>query len=63
VTKQKTQDDILREMTPEQKLRTAMDLYWSARELKAAWLRKLHPHWSQEQIEQAVKEAFANAKG
>ena len=61
VTQQKTQDDILRQMTPEQKLSAAMDLYWSARELKAAWLRKLHPDWSDAQIEEAVKEAFSNA--
>ena len=63
MTQQKTQDDSLREMTPEQKLRTAMDLYWSARSFKAAWLRKLNPDWSDGQIEEAVKEAFANARG
>ena len=62
MTQQKTQDDILREMTPEQKLMAAMDLYWSARSLKAAWLRKLHPDWSDEKIEKAVKEAFSNAR-
>jgi hypothetical protein len=49
-------------MTPEQKLRLAMNLYYSAWEIKAAWLRELHKDWSDEQIEQAVREIFVNAR-
>jgi hypothetical protein len=60
------QDDVqtqaLKRMTPEQKLQAAMWLYWSARELKAAWIRSRHPDWTPEQVEQAVREIFANAR-
>jgi hypothetical protein len=45
-------------MTGEQKLRTAFSMYWGARNLKAARLRILHPEWSEEQIQQQVKEIF-----
>lgn len=62
MTGQEIQDEILRKMTPEQKLRLAMNLYYSAWELKAAWLRELHKDWSDEQIEQAVREIFVNAR-
>ena len=61
-----SQDDVqtrvLRRMTAEQKLRAAMRLYWSARELKAAWIRSRHPNWTKEQVEKAVREIFANAR-
>ena len=33
----------------------------SARELKAAWLRRKHPGWSEEAIDVAVRKAFAHA--
>ena len=49
-------------MTPEQKLQVALDLYQSARELKAAGLRKQHPEWSTEQINQKVREIFLYAR-
>ena len=55
--------EILRKMTPEQKLKTAMNLYYSARKLKAAWLRQIHPDWSEEKVQVEVKEIFANAGG
>lgn len=51
----------LRNLSGEQKLRTAFALYWSARELKAAALREQHPDWSQEEILQRVKEIFLHA--
>jgi hypothetical protein len=59
---QEIQDGILRKMTPEQKLRLAMNLYYSAWQLKAAWLGELHKNWPDEQIEQAVREIFVNAR-
>lgn len=52
------QTEIFRRMTPEQKLRAAMRLYWSARELKAAWLRTEHPEWTPAQVSAEVREAF-----
>lgn len=55
------QYEYLKKMSPQQKWEAAMNLYYSAKELKAAWLRRLHSDWSDQQINQAVKEAFANA--
>lgn len=53
---------ILRAMSPAQKLKAAEQLYWSARQLKAAALRAQHPGWSEEEIERAVREAFLYAR-
>ena len=55
--------EFTRALTPEQKLETAMRLYWSARELKAAALRSFHPDWSEEKIQKAVRHAFLIARG
>jgi hypothetical protein len=49
-------------MTPEQKLRVALDLYYSAKELKAAGLKRQHPDWSTEKINQKVREIFLYAR-
>lgn len=49
-------------LTPAQKLRTAMALYWSARNLKTAALRHQHPDWSREKIEAAVRELFLTSR-
>ena len=56
------QNKILKKMSPQEKLEASLNLYYSARKLKAAWLRQTHAEWSEEEIEQAVKEAFANAR-
>lgn len=48
----------LRAMTPEEKLRIAHDLYWSARRMKAAYLRQRHPDWSDERVAKEVRDAF-----
>jgi hypothetical protein len=56
------QGQIFRRMTPEQRLRAAERLYWSARELKAASLRTWHPELSEAEIHQRVKEAFMYAR-
>jgi len=37
------------EMTPERRRSLAAQLYWSARDLKAAWLRAQHADWTEEQ--------------
>lgn len=49
-------------MTPAQKLRLASDLCNFARKLKAAGLRKQYPDWSEEEIEQKVREVFLYAR-
>ena len=62
MTGQEIQNNILRKMTPTEKLRLSMRLYYSAWEFKAAWLRQNHQDWSEWQVQKAVKEIFANAK-
>ena len=57
------QFEIFRRMTPAQRWAAAQRLYWSARRLKAAHLRSLHPDWDEEQVQRAVKEAFLNVRG
>ena len=49
-------------MTPEKKLQVAMDLYYSAKEIKAAGLKRQHPEWSTEKINQKVREIFLYAR-
>ncbi len=49
-------------MTPEQKLQIALRLYYSAKELKVAALKDLHPDWSEEEINKKVNEIFMYAK-
>ena len=45
-------------MTPEQKIKVAIDLYQSARELKAAGLRNQHPDWTEKKIQEKVRDIF-----
>ncbi len=54
---------ILQRMTPAQKLRAAERLYWSARQLKAAWLRQQHPDWPSDRIDREVRDAFLFHRG
>ena len=49
-------------MTPEEKLRVALRLYYSARELKSAALRAQHPDLSDGEIQQQVREIFLYAR-
>ncbi len=58
----KMQDMPFKLMTPEAKLRAAEDLRWSAWRLKEAWLRDLHPEWSDRQVTEAVREIFLHAR-
>ncbi|PKN64808.1 MAG: hypothetical protein CVU57_13425 [Deltaproteobacteria bacterium HGW-Deltaproteobacteria-15] len=55
------QKRILKSMTPSEKLKAAMNLYYSARELKAGGLRHQHPDWTEEKIQQKVREIFSHA--
>jgi hypothetical protein len=49
---------ILRAMTPEKRLQVSFSLYRTVYQLKKAWLQKIHPDWTHEQIDQALREAF-----
>jgi hypothetical protein len=49
-------------MTPAQKLRVALDLYYAARQIKAAALKNQHPDWSAKKINQKVREIFLYAR-
>ncbi|MBI5016766.1 MAG: hypothetical protein HZB55_14935 [Deltaproteobacteria bacterium] len=52
----------LRAMTPAQKLEVAQRLYWSARELKEAAIRQLHPEWTEAQVKEEAKKVFLNVR-
>jgi len=56
------QIEIYRRMTPGRRLEVAEQLYWSARRMKAAWVRSLNPAWTDEQVEAEVKRIFTNAR-
>ena len=51
----------LRRMTGAQKLKAANERYWAARKVTAAGLRTRHPDWTEERIQQEVKEIFMYA--
>jgi hypothetical protein len=53
---------MMRSMTPPRRLEIAEQMYWSARRWKAAWLRPLHPEWSEAEIEAEVKRLLINAR-
>jgi hypothetical protein len=59
----KTQIDVLKALTPAQRLAAAERLYWTARELKEAAIRARHPDWTKEKVRRAVNEAFLYARG
>lgn len=50
-----------RAMTPSERLRQAELLYWTARRLREAHERALHPDWSDEQIASHVRRIFLRA--
>ena len=53
---------IYQSMTPAQKLDASLRLYYSAKALKAAALKQLHPDWSEKEIIKKVNEIFLNAR-
>jgi hypothetical protein len=53
---------ILRAMTGERRLELAEQLYWSAREMKAAGLRALHPNWPEERVKAEVRRIFLHGQ-
>jgi hypothetical protein len=56
------QKKIYQSMPPEKKLRLALRLYHSARELKAAALRRDHPDWTEKEIHERIREIFLFAR-
>lgn len=56
------QKKIYQSMTPEEKLRIALRLYYSARRLKAAALLHDHPTWTEQEIQKKVREIFLYAR-
>ncbi len=52
----------LSKLTPEQKLREALRLYHSAKELKIAAMKKFHPELSDKEIKEKVKKVFFYAR-
>lgn len=56
------QKRIFQNMTPGQKLKSALWLYYSVRELKEAGLRALNPEWPDEKIKQNIREIFLYAR-
>ena len=56
------QVEIFRRMTAAQKLGLAARFHRDARSLKAAGLRMLHPDWTDERVDKAVREAFLYAR-
>jgi len=56
------QKKIYQSMTPEQKLKIALRLYYSARQFKAAALHHDHPKWTEKQIRKKVREIFLYAR-
>ena len=55
-------DTHLKDFTPEKKLLLSLRLYHSAKELKKASLKKLHPELPDKEIQERVKEIFLYAK-
>lgn len=56
------QKRIYKSMTPERKIAVANSLYWSARRAREAWLRSIHPDWTEELIRHTVREIFLRAR-
>jgi hypothetical protein len=52
------QVEIVRRLTPAQKLAAAERLYRSARALKESWLRSQHPDWPPERVRDEVRRRF-----
>lgn len=51
-----------RKLTPAQKLKEALRLYHSAKELKIAAMKKFHPELSAKKIKEKVKKIFFYAR-
>jgi len=52
----------LRAISGEKKLQLAEQLYWAARKMKAAGLRSQHPEWTEDQVNEQVRQIFLHAR-
>jgi len=52
----------LRAMPGEKRLKLAVQLYWSARNLKTAAVRSRHPDWSETQVKEEVRRIYLHAR-
>lgn len=52
---------LYRAMAPRERLRQAEALYWTARRLREAHERALHPEWSDDQVRERVRKVFLRA--
>ena len=50
-------------MSPAQKISLAARFYWASRQLKARGLMAQHPEWSEQEVQNKVKEMFLHAAG
>ena len=55
------QADVIRAMTPEQKIRASQALYAAAWDLKAAWIRSQYPDLPEDQVQAQVRQLFRDA--
>ncbi|GAB4335089.1 MAG: hypothetical protein Kow0037_14450 [Calditrichia bacterium] len=53
--------NIYKNMAPEKKLQLAVQMYWSAWELKYNYLKRQNPHWNDGQIKAEIRRVFACA--
>jgi hypothetical protein len=51
-----------RRLSPQERLRTAHQLYCLARKVKAAGIRSAHPEWCDAEVESAVSRAILRGK-
>ncbi len=52
----------LRAMTGARRLHLAERLYWSARKMKTAGLRRQHPDWPEPRLHNEVRRIFSHAR-
>jgi len=55
---ERIQTEIFRRMTPEQKWNLGLRLRRSAQGLKVAWIRKMHPDWSDQEVRNELRRYF-----
>ncbi len=53
------QIEAFRRMTPAEKWKASMSLYWSARSLKTAFLQREHPEWTEQMVRDLVNRLFS----
>jgi len=53
---------VLRAMPGARRLRLAEQLYWSARKMKTAGLRRQHPDWPEPRLQDEVRRIFSHAR-